>query len=417
MQRGFMPKMLVAIPLYNHGGQIGAVIDDVMRLAATCSVGRQDAGVPFAVLVVDDGSTDGGAEAVRAAMLRYNAPGLGYPPLDLISQPRNLGKGKAILRAADWAHERGFTHIITMDADGQHLAADLPLFFQAVKDAPAAFVVGKRDFTVPNVPKSSKFGRAFSAFWMRLQTGVKSPDMQSGFRAYPVPALRFLSLGEARYSFETEVLVRAAWAGFTLLSVPINVYYPPADERVSHFAALHDNMRISMLNTRLTIRALVPLPFSQHEVAEGGKVARLKPLAALRLLLVQHNTPALLAFSTFVAVLVNMLPTPGFQSFFLLCGIGFLRLNRVWALTVSHLCWAPACIALDIEAGHFILHGELLTDISWQTLGREGWQRIWEWVVGGLVFGPLFSIACGLLVYAAACWISRGLGGRGRCKA
>lgn len=387
-----MQKVLVVIPLFNHASKVGAVIDGVMA-------GRAASG--FDCLVLDDGSTDNAADVLAAALARHPEG------LHVLRHERNRGKGRAILSAAAWAEERGFSHIVTLDADGQHLPEELPLFFEAITREPQTLWVGYRDFSGPNVPSSSAFGRAFSAFWLRVQTGVPAPDVQSGFRAYPVGLLRHLSLGESHYSFETEVLVRAAWAGFRLGSLPIKVYYPPRRERVSHFNKLKDNIRISILNTRLTIRALVPVPFTQHETGEGGRISARRPLASLRILLGAANTPGLLALSTFVAVLVNMLPTPGFQSLLLLFFIGWLKLNRVWALAVSHLCWPPLVIALCIEAGHFIRHGEFLTEISWQTLGREGLQRIWEWVVGGVVFGPVFAFVCGAAVYLAALYVNR----------
>lgn len=392
-----MQCLLVVIPLFNHGGKVGEVIDGVMA--------RRGA-FDFDCLVVNDGSTDNAAEVLEAAEARYPER------LHVLRHEKNLGKGKAILSAAAWAGERGFTHLITIDADGQHLPEELPMFFEAVSREPLTLWVGYRDFSASNVPSSSAFGRAFSAFWLRVQTGVPAPDVQSGFRAYPVGLLRHLSFSESRYSFETEVLVRAAWAGFRLGSLPITVYYPPRSERVSHFDKVKDNIRISLLNTRLTVRALVPLPFTQHETGEGGKISARRPLASLRILLGASNTPGLLALSTFVAVLANMLPTPGFQSLLLLFLIGWLRLNRVWSLAVSHLCWPPLVIALCIEAGHFIRHGEFLVEISWQTLGREGLERIWEWVVGGIFFGPFFALFCGGAVYLAALYLNRQLNRR-----
>ena len=88
-----------------------------------------------------------------------------------------------------------------------------------------------------------------------METGRSLGDAQSGFRAYPIALFNDLNLHERRYSFEIEVLVKAAWAGVELREVDISIYYPSSAERVSHFHLLWDNLRLSLLNARLIIRA------------------------------------------------------------------------------------------------------------------------------------------------------------------
>ena len=242
------PRPCVVIPVYNHGGTLR---DVVVRTLAHCAH----------VLVVDDGSTDGGPDTLHDL------------PVTVLRLPRNGGKGAALLAGARAAAspvpgaqgeraEQAATHIITLDADGQHYPEDLPRMLEALRRHPNAILVGARDFDTPHVPASSRFGRAFSGFWMRVQTGVRVSDMQSGFRVYPLQILHCLSLGEKGYAFEVEVLVRAAWAGFAVLDVPVRVLYQEAEKRISHFHALRDNARISLLNTRLTLRASRPCPFA-----------------------------------------------------------------------------------------------------------------------------------------------------------
>ncbi|MBO4300673.1 MAG: glycosyltransferase family 2 protein, partial [Desulfovibrio sp.] len=216
----------VVIPLFNHGA---SVADVVKRALAYC---------PH-VLVVDDGSTDTGADKLTGL------------PIELLRLPTNKGKGAALLAGATALGIKGMTHMVTLDADGQHYPEDLPQMLAAISHTPHAFIVGARDFSTPNVPKSSRFGRRFDAFWMVFQTGQKISDMQSGFRANPLEALRCLRLHERRYAFEIEVLVRAAWAGFAIREIPIHVHYPPREERISHFHPWSDNVSISLLNTRL----------------------------------------------------------------------------------------------------------------------------------------------------------------------
>ena len=210
------PRVLVAVPVYNHAPTLRAVVLGLLERHPH-------------VLVVDDGSDDLEPEVLAGL------------PVRMVRHGRNRGKGAAIRTAALEARRQGMSHIVTIDADGQHDPADLPLFLEAVAADPLAVIVGARDFNTENVPGSSRFGRAFSNFWLRVQTGVILSDVQSGYRAYPLIVLENLRCTENRYSFEVEVLVRAAWAGFRLREVNIRVHYPPKGERVSHFRAFMDN--------------------------------------------------------------------------------------------------------------------------------------------------------------------------------
>ena len=117
-------------------------------------------------------------------------------------------------------------------------------------------IVGTRNLTEKNMPRQNTFANRFSNFWFRLQTGIDLQDTQSGYRLYTLSQLRGLSLITSRYEAELELLVYAAWAGTQIISVPVKVYYPPAEERVSHFRPVYDFVRISILNTFLCIAAL-----------------------------------------------------------------------------------------------------------------------------------------------------------------
>lgn len=396
------PSYLVVIPLYNHGSTIAEVVAEVLRACCPETGGQAGAGNPYpALLVLDDGSTDQGGQVVRALMDTINAGGAATR-LKLLAHERNLGKGAAILSAAAWAAERGFTHIITLDADGQHRASDMAALRAESENKPQAIVVGARDFSSRNIPGSSRFGRSFSGFWMRVQTGLAVSDMQSGFRVYPVSILQGLRFTEKRFAFEMEVLVKAAWSGFEVLSAPVQVYYPPPAERISHFRKFRDNLRITIMNTKLTVRALIPIPFVRREHDSEGKISILRPLESIRRLLLRRNTPLDLGKSTFVAVLINILPLIGLQSIITLLAIGWLRLNRVWTLTVHHALWPPLIIPFCIEAGHWLRHGELLTEFSRATIAEQAPARIFEWLLGGLVFGPLLALLAGGVVYLAA---------------
>ena len=228
-------RVMVVIPVYNHGQTLRGVVEKVCRFHDT-------------VMVVDDGSTDGGLETIV--------------DLDVhrIQHSRNFGKGAAILSAAKEAERLEMTHMVTLDADGQHDPDDLHLFIWAIKQSPQAIVVGKRNFETGYVPSGSRIGRRISNFWLWVQTGRLLGDTQSGYRGYPVKMLNTLKLRERRYAFENEVLAKGAWAGIELLEVNISTFYPADENRVSHFHLLHDNVRLSLLNARLTLRAMIPWP-------------------------------------------------------------------------------------------------------------------------------------------------------------
>ena len=134
-----MYKPLVAVPLYNHSKTLPTVIDDVKKYFVD-------------ILVVDDGSTDNSKEVLAA--LNVNC----------ITHEKNQGKGQAILTAAKYAKENGFTHLLTIDADNQHYAEDLFKLSEIAEQNDKSIVIGYRNFNTENVPGSSKFGREFSGF-------------------------------------------------------------------------------------------------------------------------------------------------------------------------------------------------------------------------------------------------------------
>ncbi len=365
----------VVIPVFNHGGTLRAVAEGALRF---CPL----------VIVVDDGSTDGGPDTLQGLALR------------LVRLPRNRGKGAALRAGASAAAELGATHVITLDADGQHDPADIPRFVAAIDGAPETVIVGSRDFAAANVPALSRFGRAFSGFWMRVQTGLVVDDMQSGYRAYPLPVFSLPGFRETAYAFEIEVLVRAAWAGYGVRCIPVAVRYPEPGRRISHFRVVRDNIRISLLNTRLTMRALLPVPF-HASAGDAARVSWRRPLFSLRLLL-KEDPPAQLGRSAGIAMFLSALPLPGVQTVLLLLAIGRLRLNRLCALAMIPLGWPPVVPGLEVFVGCRLRSGAWLTEFSVQTLGREAPERLLDWLAGGLALAPLFGIIAGAAVWAAA---------------
>jgi len=214
-----------------------------------------------------------------------------------------------------------------------------------------------------------------------------------------------LNFWTRRYNFEIEVLVRSAWAGLQLRDVDISVYYPPNDERISHFRCFMDNWRLTLLNTHLTLRSIVPWPHRKiidTQTADRGKLKALsilRPLASVRQLLRENSSPQLLAVAAGVGVLLGTLPLLFFHTIAILFVCGFFRLNKVAAVSSSQLCMPPIVPALCIELGYYFRHGSWLTELSLQTLGYQAMQRLYEWFLGSLVLAPLFSLLVGVLTY------------------
>ena len=280
-----------------------------------------------------------------------------------------------------------------------------------VERYPEALIVGKRDFDQTSIPGSSRFGRKFSNFWLRLQTGSQLGDSQSGFRAYPLFIFERLTFWTRRYNFEVEILVRAAWAGVELRDVDISVYYPPQDERISHFRGFLDNWRLTLLNTHLTLRSIVPWPHRKIFVRDDDRKIKalsiIHPLRSLKTLVSENRTPKQLAYAAAVGVLLGTLPLLFCHTIAILFASSFFRLNKVAAVTSSQLCMPPLVPALCIEVGYFMRHGQWLTEFSLQTLGYQALQRFYEWFLGSLLLAPLLAAAIGVITFYLAEMVSR----------
>ncbi|MBR4564846.1 MAG: 1-acyl-sn-glycerol-3-phosphate acyltransferase [Paludibacteraceae bacterium] len=221
------------IPTYNNSRTIADVILRTKRYINN-------------IIVVIDGSTDDTMEVLSTLSVLVT----------VVRLETNHGKGYALKAGFCKAIEMGFSHALTIDSDGQHFPEDIPVMLQVSRQQPEVFVVGNRDMAADNMPRQNTFANRFSNFWFALQTWVRLPDTQSGMRIYPLEHLHGLRWLTARYEAELELLVFAAWAGEKIVSVPIHVYYPPVEERVSHFRPMYDFTRISILNTVLCVLAV-----------------------------------------------------------------------------------------------------------------------------------------------------------------
>lgn len=230
-----MSTHLVLIPSYNTGA---ALFDTVAAARAVWNP----------VWVVIDGSNDGtGPEIARRAAAD--------PGLRVILRARNGGKGAAVLEGLRAAAAEGFTHVLTVDADGQHPIAAIPEFMAASQTAPDAFILGVPVFD-ESAPRLRVVGRRVSNGWANLETlWAGLGDSLCGFRVYPIAALRAVmerSSWMRRFDFDPEAAVRLCWHGVRPLTRPAPIRYLSREEGgVSHFRYVRDNLLLTWMHTRL----------------------------------------------------------------------------------------------------------------------------------------------------------------------
>jgi glycosyltransferase involved in cell wall biosynthesis len=215
---------LVVIPAYQAQRHVGGVIRRLLN------DGKSLGTVPT-ILVVDDGSTDATAEEAA------NAGAV------VVRHPQNRGKGAALVTGLLWAKRAGFAQVVTADADGQHSSSEI-LRLTQLQTAREAIVLGVRSLARDGAPSANQFSNALSNRFLSWFTGLLLRDTQCGLRRYPVCATLALGCKDLGYAFEAEVLIRAARAGLGIEQIPVTVYYPPAEERLSHFHVVKDPYRI-----------------------------------------------------------------------------------------------------------------------------------------------------------------------------
>jgi len=230
-----MNNICVIIPCYNNVNTVADVVKSVLDYTDN-------------VIVVFDGCTDGSQKTLGHSE---------FNKVKIVDYQSNKGKGKALETAFSFAVNLGYDYAVTMDADGQHYASELPKFFEAIDNQHGAMIMGCRQMKQDNKPAANTFANKFSNFWFAVQTGRKLTDTQTGFRAYPLSKMGKMRLLSSRYEGELEFIIRIAWRNIPFFSVPIEVYYPPVNERVTHFRKGIDFTRISILNTVMCFVAIL----------------------------------------------------------------------------------------------------------------------------------------------------------------
>ncbi len=209
------------------------------------------------VWVVVDGSTDGTAQGLQA--MAAQDPGLTVWVL-----AANSGKGAAVLHGLQQAQRLGYSHVLTMDSDGQHPAGLIPAFMRASVARPDTMVLGRPIFDA-SAPLLRVRGRRVSNWWTDLETlGAGVADSLYGFRVYPLAALHAVMQGQRwmrRFDFDTEAVVRLAWRGVKPVNLDAPVkYLRPEEGGVSHFRYGRDNLLLTWMHARLMVGFVLRLP-------------------------------------------------------------------------------------------------------------------------------------------------------------
>ena len=367
----------VIIPTYNNENSLAAVITDV-------------AGYTNHIIVVNDGSTDNTKAIIES-----------FAFVQLISYDKNVGKGWALRQAFVYAMEKGYQYAITIDSDGQHFAKDLPAFVEKVLVEKNAIIIGARNMNQASVPGGSSFGNRFSNFWFRVETGMRLPDTQSGYRLYPLEPIKNMHFFTRKYEFEIEVLVRAAWKGVKILSVPVSVYYAPKEERVSHFRPYKDFFRIGVLNTILVLITL--LYIKPRDILRSIFIKKNFRQRLTEQLYNPEHSAQLKAISIAFGVFMGIIPIWGFQLVTAIFLAILFKLNKALVIIAANISippMIPVIIFASYKAGAFWMgNNAMQIDFSRSISLDSVKKNLQQYIYGSITLAILAGVFFGLLTF------------------
>lgn len=356
-------KPCVIIPCYNHAATVAQVVRGAQ---AHCPV-----------IVVDDGST-------------VPLPALAGCQIHRLE--RNSGKGAALRAGFQLASELGYTHVITMDADGQHFPEDLPKFLEAARTNPDAMLVGVRDFIAAGCPTHRRRSNAVSTFWFWTETGVRLGDTQCGFRCYPLALTRQLKARSGRYAFELEFMVRASWMSTPLVAVPVKCTYAPDQIRQSHFRPVRDLAHITLMNIGLVAQSwTVPRPL-RVAWSRGERTSFRRAIAEF--FGENAHEPWRLAFAVGLGLFLGIAPMWGFQTLATAVAAHWLRLNKAIAVLASNISIPPVLpfiLYAALALGHWMFTGQMVDFTAKEMTKSVVLDYLWHWFVGSLVLATMVA--------------------------
>lgn len=368
-------KCCVIIPTYNNQATIAHVISESLVYTSH-------------VIVVNDGSTDGTDGILREFGNKIH----------VIRHPQNLGKGMALRNGFAEALGKGYDHAITIDSDGQHFPSDFSIFLEKLDHDKDVLIIGARNMRSENVPGGSSFGNKFSNFWFKVETGISLPDTQSGYRAYPIRKMEKMRFFSSRFEFEIEVIVKAAWKGIRVISVPVKVFYAKQGERVSHFRPTRDFARISLLNTYLVLLAFAwykPMRFFRGFTPKNMRSFFRKHF------LNKEESPIKKAASVATGIFFGIVPIWGYQLVSAIAAAYLLKLNKAIVILTANISIPPLLPFVLIAS---LRTGELITgeeaDLSIKNISLDTIQlNLKTYLTGACILAAGLAIISGLLTY------------------
>jgi len=369
-------KCCVIIPTYNNYKTLQQVIEGVLVYTEN-------------VIVVNDGSTDSTSEIL-----------LQFPQIQQIHLSENKGKGNALRLGFTHADKLGYRYAITIDSDGQHFPEDLSIFIEVLEreENKEILLIGSRNMTQLGVPKKSSFGNKFSNFWFWVETGIRLQDTQSGFRLYPLFAMKKLNFYTKKFEFEIEVIVKAAWSGIDVKNVPIQIHYEMED-RVSHFRPFKDFTRISILNTWFVLVTFL-------YIKPRNIIRKLKKKGLQRFImedfLGSDDSAEKKAFSIALGVFIGLSPIWGFHTIVVIFLALLLNLNKVIAFAFSNVSlppFIPLILYFSLKLGSWLLGENFVLSMSEIDPSLELMKYLKSYIVGSLALSLSAAVFCGLMGY------------------
>ncbi len=370
----------VLIPTYNNDSTLKEVVSGVLQYTNQ-------------IIVLNDGSTD----QTKTILEEFEDKILVH------SFNENQGKGAALMKGFDLALEKNYQFLITIDSDGQHYPDDLPQFLDQLDQTPNSLIVGARNMDQNSVPGGSSFGNKFSNFWYKLETGIDLPDTQSGYRLYPIQLLKDISFFTGKYEFEIEILVRAAWRDVNVTYCPIKVYYPPQDERISHFRPYKDFARISVLNTFLVIITFLYIkPRNLIRAIQKKKLKDHVKDFIEKYLLHESESNFVKALSISLGIFVALSPFWGFHLIITLFLAHIFKLNKVISGVASNISIPPLIpfiIFASYKLGSWVSPSSIDLKFDSSINVELIHENFMQYVVGSFMLGLIVSSILGLITY------------------
>lgn len=391
---GFKP--VVIAPTYNNAGTL---LEVLARIDAQ--------GVD--VIAVNDGSTDDTARLL--AEWQQNPPA-GVTTTRLVeTHPRNRGKAAALRTGFARAQELNYTHALSIDTDGQLSPEQIPDMLALAESEPKSLVVGVRDASAADYPFRSRLGRRSANLLIFMESGLRVSDSQCGLRVYPLDMPELLQTRAGRYGFETEILVRAGWAGRSIAEMPARCTYFSGDRRVSHFRPWVDSFRGAFMHARLVGRRLLPFATTQHADSVDAPTSTplwrrllrwLSPSEAWRQ--IRQDRPegakrTAAAGGLAIGAFIGCLPIYGLHAIVALYGAKRLNLNPLAMVLGTQVACPPLGILLAMVAvglGHILRFGHIPPPQDFAPMwdGWSGFMKLgsWffiDWAIGSVVVGIL----------------------------